>query len=150
MSASPESFSSTRLKLGSAAMPLVALSADLEAGEAGDADVLAGLRGDLGAEILDRLALVALLVEVLLIEQDDLGGPLLELPFDDLLDDVVGLAVLLGLLGEDAALVLAILLGDLVEGDVLGVHRGDVDRDLPRELLKVLVAGDELRLALDL
>lgn len=52
------------------------LGADHEAGEAGDADVLARLRGDLGAHLLDRLAVVLVDVDVLLLKQDDVLGPL--------------------------------------------------------------------------
>src|ERR687898_1195004 len=128
ISASPESFSRTRLKLAEAIRRL--LLSHLEAGEARDPDVLAGLGGELGAQVLDRLALVALLVEVLLIEQDLLGGPLAQLPLDDLLDHLVGLSVRPGLLLEDLALPLTVLLGDVLEGDVARVHRGDVDRHL--------------------
>src|SRR5687768_5068569 len=63
--ASPEIFSSTRLKAGSAIggtlsrVGLVLGLADGVAGKAGDADVLAGLRRQLGAQLLDRLAFVA-------------------------------------------------------------------------------------------
>src|SRR5687768_18547836 len=67
ISASPESFSRTRLKRGSGAKAGLLLP-NLEAGEAGDADVLAGLRGDVRAQVLDRLALVFLLIEMLLVE----------------------------------------------------------------------------------
>src|SRR3977135_2706533 len=84
--ASPESFSRIRLNRAEAKRSL--LLPHLEAREARDADVLAGLRGDLGLQVLDRLALVALLVEVLLVEQDELGCPLAELALDDLLDHV--------------------------------------------------------------
>src|SRR5919106_5222109 len=75
ISASPESFSRSRLKRGLAAIGLIL--ADFEADEARDPHVLAGLRRHLGNEVLDRLALVALLVEVLLVEQNQLRGPLL-------------------------------------------------------------------------
>src|SRR3954452_13164314 len=126
--ASPESFSRMRLKAASGKAAL--LLSHLEAREAGDPDVLAGLGRDLGAQVLDRLALVLVLVEVLLIEQDELGGPLLQLAVDDLLDDVLGLAVGLRLLLEDAPLVGDLVLGDVLERDVLRVHRGDVDRDI--------------------
>src|SRR5215211_228887 len=148
MSASPESFSRIRLKLAEAKWGL--LLPHLEAREPGDPDVLAGLGGELGAQVLDRLALVALLVEVLLVQQDQLGGPLAKLALDDLLDHVLRLAVGLRLLLEDRALPGDVLLRDLLERDVLRVHRGDVDRHLARELLEVLVARDEVRLALDL
>src|SRR5918995_4935959 len=73
ISASPESFSRIRLKLAEAAKPPLLLS-DLEPGEAGDSDVLARLGGDVVPQVLDRLALVFLLIEVLLVEQHDLGG----------------------------------------------------------------------------
>src|SRR6266508_1437708 len=82
ISASPESFSRIRLKRGFADIGLIL--ADLEAGEARDPHVLAGLRRHLGDQVADRLPLVALLVEVLLVEQDQLRGPLLQLALDDL------------------------------------------------------------------
>src|SRR5829696_4393095 len=144
--ASPEIFSSMRLNRAEANGRTLLLP-HLEAREAGDAYVLARLGRDLGAQVLDRLALVLLLVEVLLIEEDELGGPLLQLPLDDLLHDVVRLAVGLRLILQDAALVRHLLLGDVVQRDVLRVHRSDVDRDLARELLEVVVQGDEVRLA---
>src|SRR5688500_8397455 len=103
--ASPETFSRTRVKTGSAIGGTLSraaglLLADGEAGEAGDADVLTGLGGQVGAQFLDRLAVVAVGAHVLLLEQDDVGGPLLQLALDDPLHDVVGLALLLGLLLE--------------------------------------------------
>src|SRR5690349_376116 len=110
--ASPESFSITRSKarFGSLTAGLLlrvrrsVLGPDLEAGEAGDADVLAGPRRRLLAQLLDRLAVVLLAVDVLLVEQRDLLAPLRELALDDAVADVLGLA-LLGRLGlEDAAL----------------------------------------------
>src|SRR5215203_3576051 len=116
----------------------------LETGEAGDADVLTGLGGDLRSEVLDRLPLVELLVEVLLVQERDLRCPLLELAVHDLLDHVLGLAVGSGLFLEDRALAGDVLLGDVLEGDVLGVHRRDVDRDLAGELLEVLVSSNEV------
>ena len=64
-------------------------------------------------QVLDRLAFVSILVEVLLIEQDELGGPLLDLSFDDFLDHVVGLAFLARLLFEDPFLGLALRRRDL-------------------------------------
>src|SRR5215217_3486145 len=146
--ASPESFSRIRLKRAEAMTAL--LPPHLEAREAGDADVLAGLGGDLRAQVLDRLALVALLVEVLLVEQDKLGGPLAKLALDDLLHHVLGLAVGPRPLLQDAALAGDVLLGDVLEGDVLGIHRGDVDRHLARELLEILVSRHEVGLALNL
>src|SRR5215216_4944680 len=139
--ASPESFSRMRLKRAEAKRLLLP---HLETGEAGDADVLTGLGGDLRSEVLDRLPLVELLVEVLLVQERDLRCPLLELAVHDLLDHVLGLAVGSGLFLEDRALAGDVLLGDVLEGDVLGVHRRDVDRDLAGELLEVLVSSNEV------
>src|SRR5262245_1215054 len=114
-SASPESFNRTRPKAGSATAPLLP---HYEPGEAGDRDVLAHPRGDVGAQVLDRLALVPVLVDVLLLQQGDLALPLRDLAADDLLDDVVGLAVLAGLRLEHVALRLPFLVGDLLGADV--------------------------------
>src|SRR4051812_10636036 len=147
--ASPESFSSMRLNRAEANGRTLLLP-HLEAREAGDSNVLARLGRDLGAQILDRLALVLVLVEVLLIEQDELGGPLLQLAVDDLLDDALGLAVGLRLLLEDAPLVGDVVLWNVLERDVLRVHRSDVDRDIAGELLEVVVERDEVGLALHL
>src|SRR3954468_18825373 len=61
ISASPESFRRMRPKAapsggaGAAASSAIGLTADLEAREATDHDVLAGARRDLGAQVLDRL-----------------------------------------------------------------------------------------------
>src|SRR5687768_3773601 len=101
MRASPESFSRTRLKAASARS---LLRAHLEAGEPGDANVLPGLRRDLCAQLLDRLAVVLVHVDVRLVEEGDLLPPLGELALDDLLDHVVGLALLARLLLVEPAL----------------------------------------------
>src|SRR4051794_6613274 len=153
--ASPEIFSSTRLKTGSAIggkpYPATGLFlADRVAREACDADVLARLRGQVGAQLLDRLALVAVGAHVLLLQEDHFRGPLAKLALDDLGDHVVGLALLLGLLFEDAPFRLALLGRNVLDGDIEGGGRSDVDRDLACELLEVVVARDEVGLALDL
>src|SRR5579862_4416694 len=87
INASPESFSSTRRKTGGrlcAASPRCAVSAtDREAREPPHDDVLAGLGGQLGPQLVDRLAAVLVLVDVLLAQQDDLVEPLVELALDD-------------------------------------------------------------------
>src|SRR5919198_4742869 len=98
ISASPESFSRTRLKRGDAigwrsyglqrafslracapkarpARPRLLLP-HLEAREAGDAHVLAGLRGQLGAQVLDRPIVIAVGANMLLLEQGDVPVPL--------------------------------------------------------------------------
>src|SRR3954452_5530506 len=87
--------------------------ADPEVGDASHANVLTGLRGELLAQLLDRLFLVLVGVDVLLLEQRDLASPFRHLTLDDLLHDIVGLALLARLCLEDAALGLALLLGDL-------------------------------------
>src|SRR4051794_9971244 len=65
---SPESLSRTRLNVG--------LLTDGEPHEAPDDDVLAGLGREVRAELLDRLAVVLVGVDVRLLEQDDLLVPL--------------------------------------------------------------------------
>src|SRR6188474_2891331 len=162
--ASPESFSRMRLNWGSVAIgvggiaprrgePIGAiwglrLLADAEVREAGDADVLAGLRGELLAQLLDRLRVVLLGVDVGLVEQGDFLAPLGELALDDLLDHVVGLAFVASLLLEDPLLGLALLRRDLLDRHVLGSRRRDVQGNLVGEGPEVLVAGDEVGLAL--
>src|SRR5215213_6520104 len=152
MSASPESFSRMRLKTASAlGIPRSLFGGTHEeAGEAGDLDVLAGPGRQFLAELLDRLAIVLVGVHVLLVEQGDVLGPLGELALDDPLDDVVGLALLASLLRVDLALRLLLLLRDLLGGDDARIRRCDVQGDLVGEGLEVLVARDEIRLALDL
>src|SRR3954453_202516 len=152
--ASPDSFSSTRLNAGSSATARTsyALFPDHKPGEAGDPYVLAGLRRDLGAQLLDGLAVIGIGAHVLLLEQRGLLRPLLELSVDDLRHDVVGLALLASLRLEHPALRLAGLLGYLFRGDDQWRRwsPGDVNRDLARELLELVAAGDEVRLALHL
>src|SRR3954470_3496003 len=120
--ASPESFSSTRLNAGSSATAQTsyALFPDHKPGEARDPHVLAGPRRDLRTQFLDRLALVGVGANVLLLEKRDLLRPLLKLPIDDLSNDVVRLALLASLGLEDPALSLPSLVWDLVRGH----HRG--------------------------
>src|SRR5919205_1092280 len=97
MRASPDSLIRTRLKTGSDK-----LSADREAREAADHDVLAGRAGEVRAQLLDRLALVLVRVDVRLVEQHDVVHPGLELALGDLGADVLGLVG--GLLLEHAQL----------------------------------------------
>src|SRR5438128_159047 len=77
------------------------LGADLEAAEAPDHDVLAGLLRDLSAELLDCPPLV-LRVHVLLVQQDNVLESLLELALDDPAAHVLGLVG--GLLLENTLL----------------------------------------------
>src|SRR5919109_1019098 len=87
MSASPESLRRMRSKAGACTL----LGSDREAGEAADDDVLTGRARERGAELLDRLALVLVGVDVLLVEQHDLLHPLAQFALGDLRADVLGL-----------------------------------------------------------
>src|SRR6185503_817012 len=120
---------------------------ELEADEPADLDVLADLRDQLLLELLDRL--VGILHERL-IEQADLLHPLRDLTVDHLRDHGLGLAALLGLREQDLALARDDVLGDLVLAHELRVHRRDLHRDVAGERLEVLVARDEVGLAVDL
>src|SRR5436305_15286943 len=84
---------------------------DREADEPLDADVLAGLGREVGAQLLDGLAVVLVAVDMLLVQQDDLAVPLLELTLDDARAHVLGLVG--GELLEDADLAVLVLLRDL-------------------------------------
>src|SRR5512132_3353920 len=114
ISASPESFRRTRWNFGSS--KAIALAArgpglfppDPEVGKARDAHVLAGLVDDVLPHLLDRLALVLVDVDVLLLEQRHRLLPLGELSADDPLDDLVGLSVLARRLLEHPPLRLAL------------------------------------------
>src|SRR6188472_3158624 len=97
---SPESLSSTLLNRGSATLGM--LFPDTEADEPADDDVLAGLGRELGAELLDRLALVAVGVDVGLVEEHVLLQPLAPAALGDARTDVLGLVG--GLLLVDAQL----------------------------------------------
>src|SRR5579871_1652801 len=94
ISASPESFRRTRRKTGArsgAFAPRCAVSAtDGEAGEPPHDDVLSRLGRELGPQLLDRLAAVRVLADMLLAQEDDLVEPLVELALDDPLADVLG------------------------------------------------------------
>ena len=148
ISASPESFSMTRSKTRPLSVLRVhrigppgrlVLRPDFEAGEAGDSDVLAGLRRGFLAELLDRLALVLVAVDVRLLEQRDLLAPLRELAFDDPLADVLGLAVLGRLLLEDGAL------GGLLVG---GTSAADTYRGAAAAMCSAMSAAKALKSSL--
>src|SRR5947209_13319057 len=105
ISASPESLSSTRPKAGAAESVTTGASvANPEPGKAPDHDVLARLGGQRGAELLDRLATVLFLVDVLLAQQHNVVQPLVELALDDSLPHVLRLVG--RLLGGDPLLAL--------------------------------------------
>src|SRR6266540_779214 len=98
MSASPLSFSRMRSKTGS--------RPDGELGEAADDDVLTGGPRQLGAQLLDRLAVVLVAVDVRLLEQVDL---------DEHAD--LGIGVDIGLHGALGGLAAAHLEGLVAEAD---------------------------------
>src|SRR3954452_22243124 len=102
---SPESLIRTRLKTG--------LLTKREPSETPDADVLAVLRGEVRAQLLDGLAVVLVAVDVRLLEQDDLLVPLAQLALGRLLAGLLG--HVLELLGVDAAHGVLRLLGHLVD-----------------------------------
>src|SRR5918997_2606546 len=148
ISASPDSFSRTRLNTGSEITSATSL-ADREAREPPDDDVLAGLRRQVRAQLLDRLAVEPVGVDVRLLEQDGLLHPLAQLALGDLRADVLGLVG--GLALEHAQLGIARLGRDLLLGDVARRRRaGDVHRDVPGERDELVVARDEVRVAVDL
>src|SRR4051794_18480405 len=144
MRASPDSFSRIRLNAGT----LARLLADREAREPPDDDVLARLRRELGADLLDRLAVVLVRVDVRLLEQHDLLEPLVDLALGGALARVLGDVG--HLRGGDAQLLGARVGGHLLLGDVLRRRGGDVQRDVAREGGEVGVLGDEVGVAVDL
>src|SRR5688572_5761467 len=145
--ASPESLRRIRLKTGSAIGPC--LGPDGESREAADDDVLAGRAGELGAQLLDRLAVVLVGVDVHLVQEDGLLHPLAQLALGDLAANLLGLVG--GLLLEHAQLGLLGVLRDVLLGDVLRRRGGgDVQRDVAGERREVVVARDEVRVAVDL
>src|SRR5215217_2452085 len=156
-SASPDSLMRTRWNAG-AAPSACAVGAAAAAGsgsvangeprEAADHDVLARLGGERGADLLDRAAFVLLAVDVRLLEQHDLLEPGVDLALDDVRANVVRLVgeLLLG----DAGLALDLLARHPVHVDRDGCRGGDVQREVAREADEVVVAGDEVRLAVDL
>src|SRR4051794_8753235 len=131
---------------GSRVGPL--LRADREAREALDDDVLARLGRQLGAQLLDRLAAVLVLVDVRLLEQHDLLEPLVDLALGGALARVLGDVVELA--RRDAELLGAGVLRDLLLGHIERLGGGDVQGDVADEGDEVLVARDEVGVAVDL
>ena len=106
------------------------------------------LAGQRCAQLLDRLAAVLVLVDVLLAQQHDLVEPLVELAGDDPLAHVLGPVG--GLLGRDPLLALAVLGRDVLLADGERRRGRDVQRQVARELDELLVARHEVGLAVDL
>src|SRR5438128_2965183 len=152
-SASPESFRTMRLYAGRPPAPSAATRsarlADLEAREALDHDALAGLGGGCGDEILD-LGLPRRVLDERLLEQARLGKELLELAFDDLVEDLLRLLLVGHLLAVDLALLLEHVAGDVLARDVGGVARRHLHREVLHELLEGIGPRDEVTLAVDL
>src|ERR1035441_1460592 len=152
ISASPESFSSMRLKAGAIAgqslYPPKSLLAYGEAREPADDHILAGGRRELIAQLLDGPA-IELGVVHLLLEQHDRRQPRVQLAGHDSLAHV--LRLLSGLQLVDARLRLALLRGDVLAADVPDGRRGgDLHGHLAGERHEVLVLGHEVRVAVHL
>ena len=95
------------------------------------------------------LLVVLVDVDVRLVQEDDLLHPLAQLALGDLRPHVLGLVG--GLLLEHAQLGVLVGLRDLVLVDVAHAGRaGDVEGDVARERDEVVVAGDEVGVAVDL
>src|SRR6218665_860202 len=121
--------------------------AHLVADEAAHGDLLANLTRAVGDHLADLL-LVVLHPE--LVHETHALVVLLHLAHEDLVPRGLGLALLLELLAEDLLLLLQPLGGKFLAGDVLGIGGGDVHGHLLHQVLEVRVAGDEVRLAVDL
>src|SRR5271165_1313438 len=124
------------------------LLADREAREAAYDDVLSRRRGQLVAQLLDRLALELGIVHLLL-EQHDRLEPCVELARDDPLTHVLGLVGRLLLI--DPHLGLALLGRNVLPTHVPdGGRGGDLHGDIARETHEFIVLGDEVGIAVHL
>src|SRR5687768_13851364 len=145
ISASPESFSSTRRYAGA---PMVRSStsgglfvnavggglADRHPDEARDPDVLAEQRDLLGDQVAHLLVGVA----VLQLHQADRLEPLAQLALDDLRDPVGGPSLTLDVLGEGSALLVEHLGGHVLAADEERRVAGDLHRQVAAELLEIV------------
>src|SRR6185295_19562390 len=141
--ASPESFSRMRLKRGSASLT------DLEPHEAPDGDLLAGLGAHLGDEVGDP-KLAVRVPDVSLVDQALVLVELGELALDDLLEHLGRLLLVGHLLPVDLALALDDIRRHLVPRHPLGVGRRHLHRQAFDQILELLGARDEVRLAVHL
>src|SRR5690606_11701276 len=148
-SASPESFSTTRLYFRSSAVITRRSLAQLVADEAAHHHVLARLRRGFLHQLADRLLARRVLHEDLVHERLLLVEPA-QLTLDDLLVHVLRLALLPDLLQVHGALALHHLGRDLFRRDGQRVHRSDMHGEVAGELLERLIARYEVRLALHL
>src|SRR2546426_6000876 len=120
---------------------------ELEAGEAAHRDVDAEPHDRLFDDLLDGP--IALLDERLL-EEADVLVEALDLPFDDALDDLLGLAGLPGLREVDLALGLELLRRHVLTAHVARSCSRHLHRQVLHELLELGGLGHEVRLAVDL
>src|SRR5690606_13640733 len=143
--------SSDRHRLGDLGGEVLALLldalTDLEAHEATDGDLLADLGAGLADQITDALLVV---LHPILVHEADRLEELVDLPLDDLLEDVLRLLLIAELGHVDLLLLGDLGLGDLLTAHVLRSGGGDVHGHLLHEVLEVRVAGDEVGLAVDL
>src|SRR5215218_5843849 len=116
------------------------------AGEPPHPDVLTDGRDLLGHEVTHG----PLLVAERLVEEAHVAIPLRELPREDLLPDLRGLARGRGVVEQLGLLRLEHVGGDLVGVDVLRREAGDLHREVLDELLELVGPRDEVRLAVDL
>src|SRR5262249_32974903 len=121
--------------------------AQLEPGEAANADVLADLGDGLGHHLVDLLLVV---LHEGLVHQADRLVVLLHLPAEDLVDHRLGLLLLPELGPLDLPLAVDHWGGDLLPADIGGVGGGNVEGQVAHQGLKVLVPGDEVGLAVHL
>jgi len=115
--------------------------------EAADPDGFAGLRDQRLHQIAHRAGVV---LDELLLEQRGLLEELLEPPLDDLRLHGVGLLLLGGLGLVDLPLALDELRGEVLDPHRERPRRGDVEGDIPHQLLEVLGARHEVGLAVHL
>src|SRR5262245_32804991 len=119
--------------------------ADYEAGESCHRDILSGSRVDGEDYVTHALGIVP---DELLIHQDALAEPGVELALSDLLLNVFRLVAHLAL--EDPRLLGDDFLWHVLAPDVGRIRGHDVQREVLGKLLELLVAGHEIRLTVKL
>src|SRR5712664_1850053 len=119
------------------------------AGETADLDVLADDRDGAVDLVLDR-ALSVGIAEERLLEQAVLLEELVQLAGDDLLQHRLRLALLEQLRAVDALLLREDALGNVFTAQPARIAPGDLHGDVLHQRLELLVAGREVRLAVDL
>src|SRR5687768_5701125 len=143
-SASPLSLTTTRRYFRSAI-----LLAQRVANETAHDDLLARFGGRFRDQLAHGLLALRILYEDL-VHQRRFLVELAEFTLDDLVPHLLGLALVLDLLQIDAALALDHDRRDSFRAHRYWIARGDVHRDVARQLLELVVACDEVRLAIEL